>query len=151
MFSLSRRNLVIGGMALLVPIKTFASGHNPLCRYRDNGGIFLPERRILVAGSDYPTHQAMALSHGQPVTVSAENHFQYIRAFTDIRSGRLPTKSVVLFDVSDNPEPSIARMDKTFGRVLFLHNVPKTREALSNIHGPENFSAGALDLCQTLA
>jgi hypothetical protein len=138
MVELSRRQCVIVGVfASCCPTLAMAGGHNPLCRHRNSGGALLHEVNTLVFGRNYERHRAEAVRRGTPVSVSVETLAQYRTAFRDLRAGRLPDKSVVLFDASNDPEPTIARLDKPIGRTILLHNVPTGQAALRNVHGNE--------------
>lgn len=152
MFSPNRRNIIVAVALLALPWRAAkASGHNPLCQFREDGGALLPEKRIIVFGDNYTVHRQEAVRQNRPIAVSVETSIQYATAFGDLRAGRLPPGSVVLFDASDNPEPSIALLDKPIRHMVILHNIPTSFEALENIHGKDVASGAALESCRTLA
>lgn len=134
-----RRDVIFALASLgLTPILSWAGGHNKFCQFRDNGGGFTSNRRILVMGGDYRTHVAN-VRRDQPTVVLAERPEQYAQALRDMhyaRPSRYADESVVVMDLSRNPELALAKLDTKIGRIRVVHDVPTNADHLMAIHGP---------------
>jgi hypothetical protein len=116
-----------------------AGGHNLYCRYRDNGGGYLAEERLLVMGSNYTTHAAK-VPREKPIAILAETPAQYAQAIHDIRYTRTAgfgfhRESVVAMDLTSSPHLVLQKLDVPIGRVRLVHDVPMNAEQLTAIHG----------------
>jgi hypothetical protein len=143
---MDRRNFLLS-FALLTSVSEYckASGHNIYCAFRDTGGRYLADKRILVMGGEYDKVVQSVRRDHPAVTVLVESEGQYIRAINDIRNpnGPYPRGSIVIRDTTTDPDPGLAALDEGISRVQSFYSVPTSISEARAIHGTQ-FTPGEI-------